>query len=63
LAIEGALRPLFGFYTFEKFPTKFSQPDKSDGYIPINFVKDLRAHIAAKRPSHFGGTPPPGGKI
>jgi hypothetical protein len=42
------------------FPQNFAQPRESEGYIPINFVKDLRGHIAAKRRSDFGGTPPPG---
>jgi hypothetical protein len=27
-------------------------------YVSINFGKDLRAHIAAKRRDDFGGTPP-----
>jgi hypothetical protein len=34
---------------------------EGDRYIPIDFVKDLRAHIAAKRRSDFGprGWPSP----
>jgi hypothetical protein len=31
---------------------------EEDRYIPINFVKDLRTHIAARAASNFGGAPP-----
>jgi hypothetical protein len=32
---------------------------EAERYIPINFVKDLRGHIAAKRRSDFWGYPLP----
>jgi hypothetical protein len=43
----------------EEFCKKFAQPRESDGYILINFIKDLRGHIARSAASDFGGTPTP----
>jgi hypothetical protein len=36
---------------------------EAERYIPINFVKDLRRHIAAKRRGIFGGAPGPDRQI